>query len=105
MNLPDFLTRGQRGEIRLTGHRIDLYHVLSLYQAGHTAEMIQSEFPTLSPGLVSEVLSYYLDNRSEVEVYLAEVDARIDRQRSAARPGPGILRLRELKESRSRPSG
>ena len=27
MNLPDFLTQGQYGEIRLTGHRIDLMHV------------------------------------------------------------------------------
>ncbi len=105
MNLPEFLSRGQRGEIRLTGHRIDLYHILSLYQAGRTAEMIQAEYPTLSPGLVGEVVSYYLDNMPDVDAYLAAVDARIERQRSDARPGPGILRLRELNDARSRSSG
>lgn len=105
MNLPDFLDRGQRGEIRLTGHRVDLYHVLSLYLAGHTAEMIQAEYPTLSLDLVGKVLAYYLDNRSDVDNYLAGVEAKIERQRSDARPGPGILRLRELKDARSPTSG
>ena len=101
MNLPDFLDRGQRGEIRLTGHRIALYHVLSLYLAGRTAEMIQVEYPTLSVDLVGQVLSYYLDNQPDVDNYLAGVEAKIERQRADARTGPGILRLRELKDARS----
>lgn len=101
MNLPDFLERGQRGEIRLTGHRIDLYHILSLYLAGHTAEMIQAEYPTLPLDLVDKVLAYYLKNKSDVDNYLAGVTAKIERQRSEARPGPGILRLRELKDAGS----
>ena len=47
MNLPEFLTRGLKGEIRLAGHRIDLYHIVLVYKEGQTAEMVRHEYPTL----------------------------------------------------------
>jgi hypothetical protein len=34
MNLPDFLTLGSMGEIRVTGHRIDLYLLTQKYNEG-----------------------------------------------------------------------
>ena len=40
MDLPDFLTRHQYGAIRLTGHRIDLMHVVDLYNEGRSPEQI-----------------------------------------------------------------
>jgi uncharacterized protein (DUF433 family) len=104
MNLPDFLTRGPMGEIRLTGHRIDLYHILSLYERGHTAERIHVEYPTLPLALVDKVLAFCLENKAEVDTYVAEVAAKIERQRADYRPGPGMLRLRELKEAHSKSS-
>jgi len=47
MNLPDFLTCGPRGEIRLTGHRIDVCHVVQFYNDRYTAEMLHQEYPGL----------------------------------------------------------
>lgn len=104
MILPEFLTRGPMGEIHLTGHRIDLYHVLSLYEEGHTAERIHAEYPTLPLALVENVLAFCHDNEAGVGAYMREVKARIARQRADYRPGPGILRLRELKEAGTQPS-
>jgi hypothetical protein len=40
MELPDFLTPGPAGEIRVTGHRIDLYLLVFKYNEGWTAEML-----------------------------------------------------------------
>ena len=39
MNLPDFLTPEPTGEIRVTGHRIGLFHIVQYYNDGYSAEM------------------------------------------------------------------
>lgn len=96
MNLPHFLTRGSNGEIRLTGHRIDLYHVVQSYTEGHTAEMLHHEYPTLPLGLIYNVLAFYWENKAEVDSYAAEVEAEIDRQEAAFVPGLAQLRIRRV---------
>lgn len=101
MNLPEFLTCGQMGEIRLTGHRIDLYQILSMYKDGQGVEEIHVEYPTLPPSLIDKVLAFFLENEEEIDAYLTEVRLKIERQRAEYRPGPGIQRLRELEEARS----
>ena len=50
MNLPDFLTLGTMGEIRVTGHRIDLYLLAQKYNEGHTVEMLHCEYPHVALG-------------------------------------------------------
>ena len=59
MNLPDFLTLGTTGEIRVTGHRIDLYLLAQKYNEGirprcssrvsHAAVGLDSEGDRLLP--------------------------------------------------------
>ena len=100
--LPPCLHWHPDGEIRLVGHRIGLYHVISYDNQGYTAEMLRGQFPTLSLDLIHEVIAFYRENRADVDVYLADVQAKIDQFRAAYQPGPGILRLRELKEQRAR---
>lgn len=84
MSLPAFLTEVPYGEIRLTGHRIGLYHVLSSYKDGYTAEMLHDQFPTLSPDLIRQVLDFYEQNRAEVDAYVAVEREEIDRQADVA---------------------
>ncbi len=102
MNLPDFLSRGSMGEIRLTGHRIDLYLIVLSYNEGHTAEMLHDEYPTLSLASIRKVIAFYLENKAEMDAYVAEVEAKIEQLRANYQPGPGILRIRELMEERAR---
>jgi hypothetical protein len=47
MTLPDCLTRGSMGEIRLTGHRIDLYQIVLLYSQGQTADMLHDSWESI----------------------------------------------------------
>jgi uncharacterized protein (DUF433 family) len=101
MNLPDFLTRGSMGEIRLTGHRIDLHLFVTSYNEGHTTAMIHHEYPTLALALIDKVIAFYIENKGEVDAYLAEVEARIEQLRANYQPGPGILRIHELMAERA----
>lgn len=105
MNLPDFLTRGPEGEIRLTGHRIDLYLIVLFYNEGHTAGMLHEALPTLPVALIHEVIAFYLENKADVHAYLAEVDAKIEQLRAEHQPGPESLRIRKLMEERARAGG
>ena len=105
MNLPDFLTRGSQGEIRLTGHRIDLYLIVLFYNEGHSAEMLHHEYPTLPLALIHRVLAFYLENKAEVDAYVAEVEAKIEQLRAAAPPAPTLEELRARRRAlKSTPS-
>jgi hypothetical protein len=46
VQLPAFLTQLQDGDIRLTGHRIGLYHLVRHYNEGESAEMLAAPYPT-----------------------------------------------------------
>ncbi len=81
MNLPEFLTEWPYGEIVLTGHRIGLYDVVSLHNEGYTAEMLHDEFPSLPLDLIERVLSFYKENRTEVDDYVAQCEEEMERNR------------------------
>jgi uncharacterized protein (DUF433 family) len=102
MNLPDFLTLSSMDEIRVTGHRIDLYLLTQKYNEGHTAEMLQCEYPTLSLALIHKVIAFYLENRADVDTYVAAIESRIDLLRTDFRPGPGMRRIRGIVEEQAR---
>jgi uncharacterized protein (DUF433 family) len=83
MTLPDFLSRDAAGEIRLSGHRIGLFHVVRRYNDGYSPEMLVCQYPTLPLALIHKVIAYYLENRGEVDVYVRACADELDRQRSA----------------------
>jgi uncharacterized protein (DUF433 family) len=99
MKLPDFLTSHQYGEIRLTGHRIGLLHVIDLWTDGLSAEEIEEQFPSLSLALIHKVLAFYLENRADVDAYIAECHAEIERQAHVPSPGPGLAEMKRRLEA------
>jgi len=101
MNLPEFLVDHPDGEIRLTGHRISLYQVISFHQDGNTAEMLHEEFPSVPLPLIFQVLDFYRENQTEVDAYVAEQRARLEDLEASIPPSPALLRLRrQLEEMR-----
>ena len=70
-DLPDFLTREATGEIRLSGHRIGLFHVVHYYNEGYSAEMLVCQFPTLPLALIHKVIGFYLENKADTHHALA----------------------------------
>ena len=94
MTLPDFLTEWPYGEIMLQGHRIGLYHVVYYYNEGYSAEMLACQFPTLPLALIHKVIAFYLENKLEVDEYMKQTQAEIDRQRAEGKH----VDLAELRE-------
>ena len=93
MNLPEYLTRDPHGEIRLTGQRIGLAHVVRAYQRGEGAEMIALRFPTLPLAAIHRVIAFYLENAEAVDAYVAEADAQLAELRRQ-HPAPSAAELR-----------
>lgn len=108
MDLPDFLTRTKFEEIRLTGSRIGLLHVVRYFNQGASPEMIVARFPTLRLAHVYKVIAFYLDNRAAVDEYIRRSDEEMERQRAN---GHHIdiemlrARLEERRRSSQKPAG
>jgi uncharacterized protein (DUF433 family) len=100
MELPPFLTRHQHGEIRLTGHRVGLFHIVEAHNEGLSAEEIAERFPSLPLDLARRAVAFYLENRDEVDVYAAACREEIERQAAAPQPGPDLAELRRRLEAR-----
>jgi hypothetical protein len=97
MDLPDLLTRIEMGGIRIAGHRIDLYHIMLLYEEGFSAEMIQLNYPIRPLEVIDKVMAFHPENKAEVDAYVAEVDAESERQVAAA---PRTSTVEELRARR-----
>jgi uncharacterized protein (DUF433 family) len=103
MQLPGFLVDHPDGEIRLTGHRIGLYDVVALYKDGLTPEELREQFPSLPLPLIQDVIDFYEQDRVEVDRYVENYRAELDRQRSSApQVGPSLSELRRRTEAMSR---
>jgi uncharacterized protein (DUF433 family) len=98
-DLPEFLTRNQYGEIRLTGHRVGLLHIVDRYNEGCSAEAIVCEYPTLTLASVHKVIAFYLENQGDVDAYIAATRAEIERQAAQPSHGPNMVELRKRLEA------
>lgn len=90
---------GPVDRIRLKGHRIDIAHVIRLFNEGMSAERIRQQFPTLSLEQVYATITYYLQHKQEVDDYITRGENIADAfyQEWLANPSPLIQRLRALK--------
>ncbi len=100
MPLPDFLEESD-DEIRVPGHRITLYHVLTKFNEGMSPEEIVLQLPTLKTSTVYKIVGFYLDNQPEIDAYLTEYRNALDAQAAGAKPGPSKAELlRRLEQIR-----
>jgi uncharacterized protein (DUF433 family) len=94
VNLPDFLTRWHNGEIVITGHRIGLFSIIDRYQQGMSPEAIHEEFPTLELDAIRSVLAFHAEHRAEVDRYVSDYRAELERQEAASEPTAALLQVR-----------
>lgn len=100
MVFPDFITHDpDDGEMRLTGHRIGVEHIVWFYNDGYSVEMLFAEFPSLPSALIHKVIAFYLENRSEVDAYIAMCERELEQQRATAKHGPSLAELRKRLEA------
>ena len=95
MNLPDFLTRDPDGFIRPTDYRVGLAHVVYLHQEhGYSAETLFCRYPMLPLAWIHKALAFYLENRAEVDAYMAPYLPELEKQEAAYRRGMSQVRQR-----------
>lgn len=84
--------------MRLAGTRVSLDSVVYAFVEGATPEEIAQSFPTLDLAVIYSVIGYYLQNRAEVEQYLARraVEREEIKRETEARFNPLGLRERLL---------
>jgi len=86
------LTKTEAGVLRIGDSRVSLDTVIIAFAQGATPEQIVEDYDSLELAKVYAAISYYLQNREEVEKYLAQ--RKVQRE---------VLQ-REI-ESRSNPQG
>jgi uncharacterized protein (DUF433 family) len=94
MTFPEFLTQDADGYIHVTGHRIGLQDLVYHYNEGYSPEALLEAFPTLSLALVHKVIAFYLEDKGEVDAFVAMCEAEVERQRAVAPRGPDAAELR-----------
>lgn len=100
MTEPKSYVRTDKYDVLRVGQtRISLDSVVYAYQAGHTAEAIQQQYPALTLEEVYGAIAYYLANREDVLRYLEKQERIWDEQQRLAEqnPSPVIERLRALR--------
>ncbi len=65
------LTRWQDGSIRIGNTRVLLDLVVLAFNEGRTPEEIVTAYPALKLSEVYGAITYYLENRAEIDAYLA----------------------------------
>jgi uncharacterized protein (DUF433 family) len=70
--IPLPLTLGKDGVARVGGTRVTLDTVVRAFNRGATAEEVAQQYPSLSLSDIYATISYYLQNREEVDQYLEE---------------------------------
>lgn len=66
------LTQNEHGDIRVTGTRIGLEHMVEDYNNGANAEAIAARYTTLKLADIHSVIAYYLRNKAEVDAYIRQ---------------------------------
>lgn len=96
------LTKDEAGVLRVAGTRVSLDSVIYAFNEGATPEEIAQDFPTLGLAAIYAIVSYYLQNRPEVEQYLEQRKVRREelKRKVESRHSPQGLRERLLNRKR-----
>jgi uncharacterized protein (DUF433 family) len=102
MQLEDYFEFLEPNDIRIKGHRVGVESILRKYLVGRTPEEIARDYDTLRLVDIYATITYYLQNKDEVDAYLRRHQQLIAEQmaRSDAHLSPVVERLRELRDQR-----
>ncbi len=82
------------GGYYVAGTRVSLDSIVQCFHEGLSPEAILEEFPTLTLKQVFGAITFYLENRPQIDVYRVRQEKRFEAVRRAATPLPADLRER-----------
>ena len=83
------------GTIRVENTRVTLDTVVLTFREGATAEEIAERFPAISLSGIYAAIAFYLQNRTEVDAYLARREAEAEQIRMKIESRPETKDFRE----------
>ena len=104
VNLRLPLRQDESGTIRVDGSKVTFDAVVYAFRDGATAEEIADRYPALSLPAVYAALTFYLQNREEVDAYLERHSAEAIELRDWIEARPGYSDFRDRLLSRMRRS-
>ena len=100
------LLNHQDGQVRIVGTRISLEVFLGAYELGaKTPEQLARRFDTVSTADAKAVLTYYADNKNEVDEYLRLSEEKSERIRAAITSQPEYIERTKRILRRARAKG
>jgi uncharacterized protein (DUF433 family) len=89
-------------DIRIRGHRIGIEHIVYYYNEGYSPEQIADNFPGVELKVIYTIIAYYLHHRSNVDAYIAHLDAEAEAARRdwAIHRSPESLRVEAILKNR-----
>ena len=102
MQLEDYFLFISKDDIRIKGHRIGIDNVLFYFLEGYTSEEINAIYPDLSLEKIYATITYYLQNRQEIDAYLLRLKKWQENryQESLKNPSPQRDKMRKIKQQR-----
>jgi uncharacterized protein (DUF433 family) len=89
------LSRWPDGSIRVGETRVLLDVVVIAFNEGHTPEEIVLNYPVLKLPEVYGAITYYLDNKAEIDAYMAEREREAEALWAKIESDPHQKQLRE----------
>lgn len=77
------LTTTENGVIRVVGTRIGLDIIVDEYNSGMSPEEIVYNYPSLSLANVYAVITYYLENKGDVDNYISRLNREAEYKRQS----------------------
>jgi uncharacterized protein (DUF433 family) len=100
MQLEEYFEIFEADDIRIKGHRIRIEDVIKYHLAGYTSQQILEQLPTLNLEKIYATLTYYYQNKSQIDAYIQNLNDWQEEQYQqwlTTEPSPLIQRLRQLK--------
>lgn len=100
MQLEDYFLFISKDDIRIKGHRIGIDNVILYFLEGYNPEEIRAIYPDLSLEKIYATITYYLQNRTEIDAYLLRLkNWRETRyQESLQNPSPQREKMKRIKQ-------
>ena len=92
MQLEDYFLFLSPDDIRIKGHRIGIDNVLSYFLEGYSPEEIGAIYPDLSLETIYATITYYLQNRQEIDAYLLRLKNWQETRYQEAMKNPSPMR-------------
>jgi uncharacterized protein (DUF433 family) len=98
------LTKTKEGVIRIGDTRVSIDSVIAAFKRGADPESIRRSYDRLTLAEVYSVISYYLNNRDELDEYLATRENQFEEMREANNARFELNGMREKLIARRRDS-